>query len=99
MDEDVWFKDETKSRAGWRAVCREGMESSAEKLAAQASAAVGREVVCGCNGTCHQTQQLQPHQPMEPLHPSRLHSLSLSAPLRLYIPPVPQNGYCPVIPK
>ena len=45
VDESVWYEEATKSRAGWRATCREGMKRCSEGQAVRASA-VAREVRC-----------------------------------------------------
>ena len=51
VDEDEWYEEAVRSRPGWRAMCRLGMENRAEVQAAtQASGVVDRDVVweeCG----------------------------------------------------
>ena len=53
-----------------------------------------------CDGTCHSTHatSASPANGNSALQQTAC-SVSLSAPLRLYVPPVPQKRYCPVIPK
>ena len=45
VGEDEWFEEATLSRAGWREICREGVERHSEVSRVQAPAAA-REVVC-----------------------------------------------------
>ena len=45
VGEDEWFEEATLSTAGWREICREGVERHSEVSRVQAPAAA-REVVC-----------------------------------------------------
>lgn len=45
LEENEWYREATRSRAGWRAMYRDGLELSRESRTVEASVAV-RDVVC-----------------------------------------------------
>ena len=46
VGEHEWYAEASRSRAGWRALCRVGLVNAREARTSQASTVVVRDVVC-----------------------------------------------------